>query len=94
MPEETLFETESNFDRKTIADYLRSVADKLEAGGSLTLESGDQSITLEVPERLTFEVEAEREGPRGGPGELSVEFELEWDEGASSKGGGGDLKIG
>jgi hypothetical protein len=28
-------------------------------------------------------VKAEREGPADGPGELSVEFEIEWDEGES-----------
>ena len=30
--------------------------------------------------RPTFEVKAEREGPAGNLTELSVEFELEWDE--------------
>jgi hypothetical protein len=35
---------------------------------------------MEPPARPTFEVKAEREGPTDGPGELSIEFELEWDE--------------
>jgi hypothetical protein len=43
-------------------------------------------VTMAPPARPTFEVKAEREGPADGPGELSVEFELEWDE----DGGGGD----
>lgn len=93
MPEKTLFKSESSFDRSTIAAYLRSVADSLEAGDSITLKSGKQSVTLDPPERLTFEVKAEREGPRLGPGELSVEFELEWDENASGTTGGSDLVI-
>lgn len=94
MPEKTLFESESTFDRSEIADYLRSVADALEAGDPITLKSGDQSVTLDPPGRLTFEVEAEREGKIGGPGELSIEFELEWDEGQSGKqDGGGKLTI-
>ena len=93
MPEKVLFETESKFDRATIADYLRAVADSLESGGEISLEAGNQSVTLNPPERLTFEVKAEREGPRTGPGELSIEFELEWDERDYGK-GGGELKIG
>ena len=95
MPEKTLFETESKFDRADIADYLRKVADSLESGEPITLKAGDQSVTLDPPQRLTFEVEAEREGPIGGPGELSLEFELEWDERDSGKSGtDGDLEIG
>ena len=35
---------------------------------------------MEPPARPTFEVKAEREGPTDSPGELSIEFELEWDE--------------
>ena len=81
MPEEVLFEVERTQDRAEIADMLRSVADKLDAGESLTLTAGDQSVTLDPPARPTFEIKAEREtSSGGGPGELSVEFELEWDE--------------
>lgn len=80
MPEITLFETESTFTRSEIADYLRSVADSLESGEPITLKSGEQSVTVDPPGRVTFEVEVEREGARKGPGELSLEFELEWDE--------------
>ena len=90
MPEVVLFETEQSQTRQEIATYLRSVADKLDAGEGLTLSAGEESVTLEPPERLTFEVKAEREGPEGGQGELSVEFELEWDENGEA---GGDLEI-
>ena len=86
MPEEVLFETETRQSRSDVARYLRTVADKLESGDSLTLSAGDQSVTLDPPSEPTFEVKAERETPSGGgPGELSVEFELEWDE--NSEGG-------
>jgi len=90
MPEEVLFESEKPRSRTEIATYLRRVADSLDAGDALTLSAGDQSVTMEPPERPTFEVKAEREGPTDGPGELSIEFELEWDEGTD---GGGDLEI-
>jgi len=48
---------------------------------------------MEIPTRPTFEVKVEREGPADGPGELSVEFELEWDEDDRSGGSDGELTI-
>lgn len=89
--EEVLFETEQRLARSEIAGYLRSVADRLDAGEDVTLSSGDESVTLSVPERPTFEVKAERETEGSGT-ELSVEFELEWDENGDG-GDAGDLRI-
>ncbi|WP_256546217.1 amphi-Trp domain-containing protein [Halobellus inordinatus] len=91
MPEEVLFKSESAQGRESIATYLRDVADKLDAGDAITLTAGGQSVTLEPPAKPTFEVKAEREGPTEGPGELSIEFEIEWDEGSSGE--DGDLTI-
>ncbi len=79
MSEEVLFSTETTENREEIAASLRSVAEKLESGGSVSLSAGADSITLEVPPRATFEVKAERE-TGSGPDELSVEFEIEWDD--------------
>lgn len=94
MPEEVLFKSESNQSREEIASYLRAVAEKLEQGGAISLKAGGESVTLDPPARPTFEVKAEREGPTDGPGELSIEFELEWDEnGAGGGEGGGGLEI-
>jgi amphi-Trp domain-containing protein len=95
MPEEVLFKSESRRSREEVAAYLRTVADTLESGNAITLKKGEQSVTMEPPARPTFEVKAEREGPSDGPGELSVEFELEWDEdGDGGDGGdGGELQI-
>lgn len=90
MPEEVLFETESAMDRGEIAAFLRRVAGNLEAGEAITLKAGEQSVTLDPPARPTFEVKAEREGEAEGAGELSIEFELEWDERGD---GGGELDI-
>ncbi|MES3516344.1 MAG: amphi-Trp domain-containing protein [Natronomonas sp.] len=89
MPEEVLFESEMDQSREEIAAYLRSVADKLDEGAPITLKSGSESVTMEPPARPTFEVKAEREGPADGPGELSIEFELEWDENGEHSAGGG-----
>jgi amphi-Trp domain-containing protein len=90
MPEETLFRFEQSMTRPEVAAYLRTVADALEADGALTLSAGEQSVAPEVPERVTFEVKVEREPDAQGDAEMSVEFELEWDEGA---GGSGALRI-
>ena len=80
MPEEVLFKSEQPSTRADVATYLRTVADRLEAGDALSLTAGSQSVEMDPPGSFTFEVKAEREGPTGGTGELSVEFELEWPE--------------
>jgi len=81
MPEEVLFEIEETRSRSDIANYLRAVADKLDEGESVTLNAGSQSVTLDPPNRPSFEVKAERESSSSGRNELSIEFELEWMEG-------------
>ena len=95
MPEEVLFKFEQSMDRSEIANYLRTVADNLEAGEAISLEAGGDSVTMDPPARPTFEIKAEREtSSSGGTPELSVEFELEWDEGAEgADGGDGGLTI-
>lgn len=81
MPEEILFESESTEPRESIAASLRSVADKLEADGTVTLRAGETSTTLEIPARPTFEIKAEREtDSSGGNAERSLELEIEWNE--------------
>ena len=83
MPEEVLFKFERRMDRDEIAEYLRSVADSLERGDAITLEAGDESVTMTPPNRPTFEIKAERETSSSdpdAPGELGLEFELEWGE--------------
>ena len=93
MPEEVLFETESRHDRSEIAAHLRAVADKLDGDGEVTLAGGGESLTMRVPSSATFEVKAERE-TGSGPDELSVEFEIEWDDVDEAAGGGnGGLSI-
>ena len=94
MPEEVLFKSESDQSREEIASYLRKIADRLDGGDAISLKAGSESVTLDPPARPTFEVKAEREGPAGNMTELSIEFELEWDENASEAGSGsGQLEI-
>jgi amphi-Trp domain-containing protein len=83
MPEETLFTFEQDMDRAAVAQYLRTVADRLESGDEFTLSAGGESVTLAVPGRIEFEVEVERETSKSGTStEIELEFELEWDEDA------------
>ncbi|NHN40685.1 amphi-Trp domain-containing protein [Halorubellus sp. JP-L1] len=95
MPEEVLFETESHMSREDIAAVLRNAADKLDAGDAITLSAGSDSITVTPPATPEFEVKVERETSTGADtGELSVEFELEWDENQSgSDGTDGTLSV-
>ncbi|MFD1600286.1 amphi-Trp domain-containing protein [Halobellus rarus] len=95
MPEEVLFQSEGSQSRSEIASYLRRVADKLDAGDDITLTAGEQSVTMTPPAQPTFEVKAEREGPTDSPGELSIEFEIEWAEDGDVGNGesGGGLEI-
>ena len=95
MPEEVLFKFEKSMDRSEIATHLRTVADNLDAGVPISLEAGGVTVEMAPPSRPTFEIKAEREtSSSGGPAELSVEFELEWDEGEEGDGNGsGELRI-
>jgi amphi-Trp domain-containing protein len=94
MPEEVLFEHETSESREEIASFLRTVAENLDSGEAIALKAGSESMTMNPPARPTFEVKAEREGPADGLGELSIEFELEWDENAGEgEGGSGELTI-
>jgi amphi-Trp domain-containing protein len=94
MPEEIRFKSESTQSREAIATYLRSVADKLDGGGSVTLTAGDETTSLEIPAQPTFEVKAEREtDSHGGNAEQSLELEIEWDEDGNASGEGGALEI-
>lgn len=93
MPEEVLFKSEQRQSREQIAASLQAVVDKLDAGEPITLSTGDDAVTVEPPANPTFEVKAEREGPADGPGEISIEFELEWPEDATDGESDGTLSI-
>ena len=77
MPEEVLFEDESKRSRAEAAEYLRGVADRLDSGSSVTFERGSESVTVEVPDTVEFEVKIEREGPTDGPKDIGLELELD-----------------
>lgn len=86
MPEIVLFKSEEPADRVKAAGFLRTLADKVEAGEVL-LKQGEAEVALEIPETLVLEVKAEREEKAGKPTKHSLEVEIEWSEGASRSGG-------
>lgn len=79
MTEEVLFEIEKKMGNPEIAENLRDIADKVEAGEAITLEAGTQKVELETDRDAVFEIKAERED-----GEESLELEIEWKKDESS----------
>ena len=71
--ERVLFEMEKKMNGNEIAEYLRRIADKVENGESISLNSGDQSVELDTDRPAEFEVKVEEED-----NEESLELEIEW----------------
>lgn len=92
MADDTVFQFEQTMSRADVAAYLREVADKLDADGTLEFVAGGQSTSLTVPERLQFEVDVKRDLDEHGSAEVEVEFELEWYEDEEGT-GPGSLRI-
>ena len=53
MPETVLFGSERQSTRADVASYLRTVADRLETGETVTLEAGSESVTMDPPGTVT-----------------------------------------
>lgn len=74
MPEESLYEDESQRSRGDIAARLRQAATEIEQG---EVHLGDQTVT--IPEEAEFEVELERETDAGtDETSYELEYEIEW----------------
>lgn len=75
--EVTLFKTEEKMSRKSTANLLRELADRLD-NGKVTLQQGKKkSVTLKIPDRVEVEIKAEKEiGKRKT--EKKLEIEIEW----------------
>ena len=84
--EEVLFKTEEPKHRGEVAQFLRQLADKVEAG-EVTLRQGDQEQQVRIPRDLVLETKLERE-IKHDVEKLSLEVELEWrPDGGSAKSG-------
>jgi amphi-Trp domain-containing protein len=72
-------ETEEQKSRAEVATYLRGLADQLDEGGPVTLELGDQRVTLDPTDPVTFKLEGESDWTEGDTeAKQSIEFELVW----------------
>jgi len=80
MPEEELFKSEEEIERREIAEALRDAADQIESG-DVTLASGAEERTASIPDRARFEVELERlTDSETGAQRLELEYEIRWTE--------------
>ena len=82
--EKVLFSSEEKRTRSDVAAFLRALADKLDTG-SVILQQGETSLTLDIPANLTLEVKAEEEDKRTKT-KYSLEVELEWYPGEEGAG--------
>jgi len=72
-------ETEEQRTRTEVATYLRDLADQLDADGSVTLDLGGESVSLDPVDPITFKLEGESDWSEGDTAaKQSIEFELVW----------------
>ncbi len=73
--EKVLFKSEEKRGRQEIAELLRQIAAKVEAG-RLTLSQGATSLDIDFPSSMTVEIKVEEE--EKAVVKRSLEIELEW----------------
>jgi amphi-Trp domain-containing protein len=75
--EKRLFKSEERKSRSDLSDFLRQLADKI-SEGRVVLSQGQEEITLQLPQRMIFEVQVEDED-KGAKGiQHSLEVEIKW----------------
>jgi amphi-Trp domain-containing protein len=72
--EETIYKSKRSRSRNAIASYLHRVANALDGGGTVPVDT-DTTITVDPPAEPELEVDVER-----GNDDISLEFEIEWPE--------------
>lgn len=86
-----LFKSEEKKSATEVANALRLVADKIEAG-KVVLEMGADRVELDIPGQVTFEIKAEEEAGTSGMVKRSLELEVEWGVGGDNN-PAGEVKI-
>ncbi|MEN8129994.1 MAG: amphi-Trp domain-containing protein [Pseudomonadota bacterium] len=76
---------------KEIADFLRSVADKIDSG-SMSLSRGNTSLDLEFPDRMGFRFKVKDDISRSGT-QRKVQIGFRWDKDKKAKEKSADLII-
>ena len=67
--------SEDRRSRSEVADFLKDVALKIEAG-SLTFRQGSEELVFNIPDTLTLELKVEEK--TGQTPKIQFEIELEW----------------
>lgn len=76
----TLFESTERKEIQEIASFLQQLANKLRKGDSqIALSHGDKSVTVDLPDRMLFDVVVE-EKPRKLGAERRLTLTITWDE--------------
>jgi amphi-Trp domain-containing protein len=83
MSEKVLMKSEDRKSRSEVADFLKDVALKLDAG-SLTFRQGTEELVFTVPDPLTLELKLEEK--TGQTPRIQFEIELEWTKDGRSSG--------
>ncbi|MET9856994.1 amphi-Trp domain-containing protein [Streptomyces sp. NPDC006450] len=67
------FEQKGSLSRLEAADQLSALAEALRQGGNVELEFGSGTLSLQVPDEVSTEIEVEV-----GDGQVELEVELKW----------------
>ena len=89
--EKVLFKSEEVKTISEVSAFLRQLADKIESG-SVTLSQPENSLQLDIPKQVVFEVKVEEETKRNRI-KKSLELELEWNIGGDGKLGHGGVSL-
>ncbi len=78
-PKKILLDYEEKMSLDYAAAYLAQIAQKLKEDGSITIQQGDQEVTITPTDRVELELSLEQRG-----GKFEFEIELEWNENDAS----------
>jgi amphi-Trp domain-containing protein len=78
--ETKLFKSQERKSRAEVAEFLRQLADKVDADG-VVLRQGQEEIALRLPESLILEIQVEDEDKGTKGVQHSLEVEIKWFEG-------------
>lgn len=87
--ETRLFKSQERKSRAEVAEFLRQLADKMDADG-VVLRQGQEEIALRLPESLILEIQVEDEDKGAKGVQHSLEVEIKWFEGDQ----GGPVELG
>ena len=77
--EKRLLKVEEVKSRADIAAFLHGLADQL-AGGKVTLGVGEESQTLELPDQLALEFQADAKKKKDKSDRYTLEVEIKWSQ--------------